>query len=214
VIQQYPNHKLKASLSVLADRLCGLVALIAMFMATVLLNWRLFYRDEDAKFFTSIAAVMLVSTVILLFLWWITTLTFVKKLSFPFKRFSEKSNRMGQIFPELIKSPNLVLLGVISSILALSMHFATYFCASQAFSLRVTLWNILTIMPIVDTIILLPITFFGVGLRETLFENLLGSLYGIEYGDAVLASLGGFVLQALVALLGGLMIPWISLKKD
>jgi hypothetical protein len=26
--------------------------------------------------------------------------------------------------------------------------------------------------------------------------------------------LGGFVLQALVALLGGLMIPWISLKKD
>ena len=213
VIQKYPDQKLKASLSVLADRLCGLVALIATFTATVLPNWSLFYSDPHTRFFTSVAAIMLSATVVLLFLWWITTLNPIKNLSLPFKRLSERPAQMGEIFSELTKRPRLVLLGVMSSAVALAMHFTTYFCTSKAFNIKVSLCDILTIMPVVDTIILLPVTLYGVGLRETLFEGLLGNLYGIDYGSAVLASLGGFGLQAFVALLGGLMIPWISLKK-
>ena len=214
IIQKYPDQKLKASLSVLADRLCGLVALVATFTATVLPNWKLFHSDPHTRFFTSLSTIILCSVVVLLFLWWITTLKPIKNLSLPFKRLSERPDRMGEIFSELAKRPRLVLLGVTSSALALAMHFTTYFCTSQAFNIKVSLCDILTIMPVVDTIILLPVTLYGVGLRETLFESLLGSLYGVDYGAAVLASLGGFGLQAFVALLGGLMIPFISLKRE
>lgn len=213
VIQIYPDKKLKASLSVLADRLCGLVALVAIFVVTILPNWQLFYSHPHTRFFTNIAIVMLGSVGGLLVLWMVTTLPSIKKLSLPFKRFSEKPDRLAEIFPELAKHPKLVVLGVIASMLSLLAHFTTYFCTSQALGIQVSLGNILTIMPIVDTVILLPITLFGVGLREALFENILGSLYGVDYGSAVLASLGGFGLQAIVALLGGLMIPLISFKK-
>jgi hypothetical protein len=213
VIQIYPNQKLKASLSVLADRLCGLVALVAIFVVTVIPHWKLFYSDPHTKFFTNIAVIMLGSVMILMLLWWMTTLPFVKKQYLPFKRFIEKPDRLSEIFPELAKRPKLLVLGVIASALSLLAHFTTYFCSSQAFGINVSLGNILTIMPIVDTVILLPITLFGIGLREALFENLLGSLYGIDYGSAILASLGGFALQAIVALLGGLMIPLISFKR-
>lgn len=213
VIQIYPDQKLKASISVLADRLCGLVALVAVFVVTVFPHWQLFYSNPHTKFFTNVAVIMLGSVVTLLFLWWTTTLPFVKKQFLPFKRFIEKPELLSEIFPELAKRPKLLALGVLASVLSLLAHFTTYFCTSQAFGVIVSLGNILTIMPIVDTVILLPITLFGVGLREALFENLLGSLFGVPYGSAVLASLGGFGLQAVVALLGGLMIPLISFKK-
>ena len=214
VIKIYPDQKRKASLSVLADRLCGLVALVAIFVMTVLPHWQLFYSDPHTKFFTNIAFVMLGSVIILLVLWWVTTFPAIKNLSSPFKKFREMPDRLSEIFPELAKRPKLVLFGVIASVLSTLAHFTTYFCTSQAFGINVSLGNILTIMPIVDTLIILPITLFGVGLREALFENLLGSLYGVPYGSAVLASLGGFGLQAIVALLGGLMIPLISAKTE
>jgi hypothetical protein len=67
-----------------------------------------------------------------------------------------------------------------------------------------------TIMPIVETLILLPITLYGVGLRETLFEHLLGGMFHIPHGAATLTSLGGFGLQAAVGLLGGLLIPFTT----
>jgi hypothetical protein len=68
-------------------------------------------------------------------------------------------------------------------------------------------------MPIIDTITMLPITLYGIGLRETLFKHLLGGLYGIPNGSVVMASLTGFALQAAVALLGGMAIPWCSIKN-
>ena len=63
-------------------------------------------------------------------------------------------------------------------------------------------------MPVVDTLVAIPITLFGIGLRETLFQELLGTIYSVPGGAAALISLGGFGLQATVSLLGGLLAPF------
>ena len=66
------------------------------------------------------------------------------------------------------------------------------------------------IMPVVDTLVAIPITLFGIGLRETLFQELLGAIYSVPGGAAALISVGGFGLQATVSILGGLLVPFTS----
>ena len=112
------------------------------------------------------------------------------------------------------RHPRAVLLAVALSIVALLAHFSTYWLSSRAFGLPLSPEDILIIMPLVDTLTMLPVTLYGIGLRETLFESLLGGIYGIAPGAATLASLGGFSLQALVALSGGLLIPFTTPPKQ
>ncbi|MCX8494468.1 MAG: hypothetical protein ORN23_09620, partial [Chthoniobacterales bacterium] len=61
-----------------------------------------------------------------------------------------------------------------------------------------------------DTLVAMPITLFGIGLRETLFQELLGTIYSVPGGAAALISLGGFGLQATVSILGGLLVPFTT----
>ena len=65
-------------------------------------------------------------------------------------------------------------------------------------------------MPIVDTLTMLPVALYGLGLREALFNVLLGTFYGTPSATATLISLGGFGAQAVVALLGVFFLPFIK----
>ena len=68
-------------------------------------------------------------------------------------------------------------------------------------------------MPVVDTLTMIPVTLYGLGLREALFTVLLGEFYGIPAGTSTLVSLGGFSAQALVALSGILFLPFVRLLR-
>jgi hypothetical protein len=65
-------------------------------------------------------------------------------------------------------------------------------------------------MPIVDTLTMLPVALYGLGLREALFNVLLGTFFGTPSAAATLISLGGFGAQAVVALLGAAFLPFIK----
>jgi glycosyltransferase 2 family protein len=216
LIRLYPGRKLRAALSVLADRLCGLVSLVLAFSATMLFRHHLFNFDPHTQSLLRAASLLLGSVVILVFLWWLTTMRPVRALWLPFDTFRKKADRLRYVFPLLTSSPRFLAAGILTSCAALAFHFSTYFCSARAFNIQVKLVDIFTVMPVIDTLILLPITLFGVGLRETLFEQLLGGMFGVPQGAATLASLGGFGLQATVALLGGLLIPFTtpSLKNQ
>ena len=109
--------------------------------------------------------------------------------------------------------PRPVFTAIALSYAALLAHFTTYWFSVRAFGLPLSPGDIFAIMPLVDTLTILPVTLYGIGLRETLFEYLLGGLFGVAPGAATLASLGGFSLQAAVALLGGLLIPFTAPRK-
>ena len=212
VMRLYPKHRLRAALSVLADRLCGLAALVLSLGISLTFRRSLFVFDPSAHAILNAATMMLGSVVVLVLLWWLSSLPLLHTLWFPFTpaRIQKRAIRMGRVFSSLTRQPKLVAAGLLTSIVALAVHFTTYFFSARAFKLPLSLMDIFTVMPVVETLILLPVTLYGVGLRETLFEHLLGGMFHIPHGAATLTSLGGFGLQAAVGLLGGLLIPFTA----
>ncbi len=214
VMRLYPKQRLRAALSVLADRLCGLTALVIALSLSLTFRRHLFAFDPSAYAILKVATWMLGSVVVLVFLLWMSSLSRLQKLWFPYApaRIKKRALHMGRVFSSLTGSPGFVAAGVFTSIAALAVHFTTYFYSARAFKLPISLLDIFTVMPVVETLILLPISLYGIGLRETLFEHLLGGMFGIAQGAATLTSLGGFGLQAAVGLMGGLLIPFTMPK--
>lgn len=215
IARLYPNRKMQAATSVLVDRLCGLVALILAFALTASFQYRLFASNPHTHAMLRSCAIMLAVVVFLLFVWWLTTIPRINALRTPklIEPMRYRFDRFGSFFKELARHPRLLAVAMLVSVIALAAHFTTYFMSAKAFALPVGLPEIFTVMPLVDTLILLPISLYGVGVRENLFELLLGGLFGLSQGAATLTSLGGFVLQASVALLGAASVPWAKSEQ-
>ena len=85
-----------------------------------------------------------------------------------------------------------------------SSFFCTYYCVARALHASISFWDMSVILPIVNTIIALPISVSGVGVRENLYVTLLGDLCGIGKAQAVSISIVGFVSSVIFyGLLGG-----------
>ena len=94
------------------------------------------------------------------------------------------------------------LLAIAVSEVSLLTFFAAFYCAARAFQASVSLGDIFAVMPVVTVITALPISINGVGVREKLFEQLLGNLSGVPAEIAVLASLTGFLMFVFWSLVG------------
>jgi uncharacterized membrane protein YbhN (UPF0104 family) len=211
VIRLYPRSKLRVSLTVLADRLCGLVALVVAFAMVTSFKYQLFEGDPHTKAILNAATMTLGSVVIMVSLWALFSIWRPsKKIWQPLEPIRKVGDRLGLVFPMLAGNPKLLAYAIFVSFPSLACHFTTYYFSMRSFNILIRLSEVFTVLPIVDTLILLPVTLFGIGLREALFEQLLGGLFGVSLGAATLASLGGFGLQAAVAILGGLMIPFTT----
>jgi uncharacterized protein (TIRG00374 family) len=93
-------------------------------------------------------------------------------------------------------------------VLALCVHmlvFSTFYFSARAFTDALGLTEIFSVMPIVNTITSLPISLQGVGFRETLFQNLLAALDRTPAAIAVLISMGGYLVTVAWSLVGGLV---------
>jgi glycosyltransferase 2 family protein len=211
VMRVHPTRKLRAALSVVADRLTGLVALFVTLIFPLLRRSE-FAANHETLAILGAAGTVLLGGFVLVFVWWMTTWPGLheKWIHLAPRRIRPQAVRFGHIFAWMGRSPRPVFAAIGISVFALLAHFSTYWCSVRAFGLPLSPIDIFTIMPLVDTLTMLPVTLYGLGLRETLFEYLLGGLFGAAPGTATLASLGGFALQATVALLGGLLIPFTS----
>lgn len=209
IMRLHPGRKLRAALSVLADRLCGLFGLLLL-VAIPLARRSDFPADSPALAVLAAAGAVLGGATLLVVLWWMTTWPSLHRrwIHLAPRRIRPQAVRLGRIFEHLGKQPRPVFAGVALSVASLCAHFFTYWFSARAFALPLTPADMFTVMPLVDTLTMLPVTLFGIGLRETLFEMLLGGLFAIPPGAATLASLTGFSLQAAVALAGGLLVPF------
>jgi len=214
VIERFPDKKLAAALSVLADRLCGLAALILALGWTLAKNHGLFLEGRLGGGIVLAAVVFLSGAVLMLGLWWSTTIPALgDRVEARMKKLGLHLRQTGDIFNRMIRSPGAMMAGIGLSALSLAAHFLGYLCSAQAFSSGIGAGVIFSIMPVVDTLTMIPVTFYGLGLREALFAVLLGEFYGIPAGTATLVSLGGFSAQALVALSGILFLPFVRFLR-
>lgn len=86
------------------------------------------------------------------------------------------------------------------TVIAHLAYYTSFYCAGE--SLRAStghaasLADILSIMPLVDTIISVPISIGGIGVREILFQELLGNLAHVPPALAAFTASLGFAIQA------------------
>lgn len=217
--RQFPGSASKLMVSVVADRLCGLVSL-----ALPALIFTFPVREVLSQTSVGKAA--------LHFLWGYLVLA---TALFVFSIFcgTERARRhlpkwmpgrdwmihVSECF-EMLRPSGFGLFGAIAaSVLMLTLHFATFWCIAKGCGADVSLVQTHAVLPIIEAATTVPATPGGLGMREELFRDQLGSLCGTPAGAAVLISLGGFLCGLLWCLAGGIAVTSllprsISLPKN
>lgn len=110
------------------------------------------------------------------------------------------------VFAGAFRQPWMIA-GFFVSAAGTACAYAAYWAAAQALGAAVSPEKMLGLMPVVDAIASLPISLSGIGIREGLLVEWLGSQPGLGAGKALGASLLGFAALGLWGLLGGL---WLA----
>ena len=215
VMERFPDKKLAAAFSVLADRFCGMAALIFSLAWTLAANHGEFFEKGELGPRAVLAAVVFLSgAVLMLGLWWSTTIPALGDwVQARMSGLGARMRQSGKIFNQMAARPGAMLAGVGLSVVSLAAHFLGYSFSARAFETGLGAGTVFTVMPVVDTLTMIPIALYGLGLREALFAVLLGEFHNVPAGTATLVSLGGFAAQAAVALSGILFLPFVRLLK-
>jgi uncharacterized protein (TIRG00374 family) len=92
------------------------------------------------------------------------------------------------------------------SIPAHLFNFLAFYFAARAFGAFTQssgIMDIFTVMPLINTITALPISLSGFGVREGLFAEIFYKLFGTAEGMASIISITGFMMTVFWALVGG-----------
>lgn len=208
----YPAKKVPMAFSILADRLCGSAAMVLTLTAVLVWRRDFFSASGLAGGMVLGAAVLLGGTTLMVGLWGVTTIPALRRFMSRRRSFlSAHFMESGDSLIQLVQRPGAILRGIALSVISLGAHFLCYYFSARAFDAGLGVGQVFSIMPVVDTLTTLPIALYGVGLREVLFNELLGTFFGIPAAMATIVSLGGFGAQALVALSGIGFLPFVRL---
>jgi len=83
--------------------------------------------------------------------------------------------------------------------------FGVFYAAARALKAGVSTLDLITVMPIINTVASLPISVGGAGVREGLFQTFLNTLCGIPIPVATVISLTGAAIVLFWGLLGGVV---------
>jgi uncharacterized protein (TIRG00374 family) len=201
-----PRQKTRATLSVAMDRILGMLSVLFLAGLSIAVRFRWLSRSDATLHIVYLVLALLgVGCVSVLLLFSAVHFGLLRRLPkrMPFRSAIADSGKALQLYG--------AHLGVMSVAFAITVvahivYYLSFYCAAQSLhgtrSASLSVTDMLSIMPLVNTITALPISFGGVGVRETLFQELLGNLAHVPPAiSAVTASLG-FVVQASWGLLG------------
>jgi glycosyltransferase 2 family protein len=198
------KEKAAAFLSIVLDRIMGLLALAFVSVVVVIWKWDILMSTADAKWLLATIALILGGS-----LGVIAAAVVVAALRLENRLPERLPLRRGIVDLAIatrhyVKAP-LTLVAVFGiSVAAHLLMFSTFYFSALAFKARLSFADICSVMPIVNTITAMPISLQGVGWRETLFERLL-ALYGTPEAVAVLISISGYLISVAWSLVGGVI---------
>ena len=200
-----PEQRAGIILAVVMDRLLGLLALIIM--ATVFLAWRyqwLTQTHETTSLVNGFTLILFAAGGAISFVFVAVQLRLVDRLPAHMPGRTKFVELAGAIMLYTRAWP-LTLAGIGISAVGHSSFFFTYYFASNALRAGVSFVDMTVLLPIVNTIVALPISLSGVGVREGLFTTLLGNLCHVPPGQAATISIIGSICTVFFyGLLGGL----------
>lgn len=207
LMRDLPGRRMAIAMAVTTDHLAGLVSMALLFFAITVSR------------FDALTAQSLLGKGVIHFAWFylggglaMVVLIFVFA-SPPVHRRIHANDRFAR-WPLLRKVPETYdfyrrnwrqpVAGLLVSFAMLGCYFSSYYCGMRAVGGNAGYGQVMSAMPVIDSISGMPVSIAGVGVREKLFETLLHDLAGIPPETAVAASLAGFTCNSAWALLGAL----------
>ncbi|MEO8205410.1 MAG: flippase-like domain-containing protein [Chthoniobacterales bacterium] len=208
------NRKTTSLFSVLLDRISGFGALIVASVLFITLRYEwLMQSPVVARLIYFVFAFLSGAALVLGFSFVISVTKIQHRLPkrIPFRKGLVDIADAYSVF--FLAWRGSLLAGFLSFIMLMCYFLTFYFC-SQSVRAGIGFMDFFAIMPAVDIITALPISLGGLGVREQLFETLLGQLCGTATATALLISLGGFLLNAVWSLLGACFLPFYHVKNS
>ena len=213
-----PGAKVAGSLSIVMDRLLGLLTIVFLVGLVLVMrfNW-LTQVPETAQLAYLALALLGGGFFCVALLFSLARSDRVREVpkAIPFRNSIEKFGQALEAYREHFV-PTLIAFAI--TIISQLAYYTSYYCAGaslhQSSARTPGLLDILSIMPLVNTFTAVPISFGGVGVRETLFQHLLGHLSGVREPIAVLTASLGFTIQAMCGLLGGAIYLFWRPRRD
>jgi len=205
IFREAPDKKTSGFVSIIVDRVVGLMALILIALFFVALKFSWLTGDEvAARYVYGLIFILAGAVGGLGFVSVIAWLDLAQKLPawIPLRaKFIEVSDAL-RVYG---RTPMVLLQAFLLSFAGHFGMFLSFYLLAKAFGAAIAWFSFFAIMPIISVYTSLPITFGGLGVREKLFEDLLGKLAGVPADIGVLIGSAGFVVLILWALLGGVI---------
>jgi uncharacterized protein (TIRG00374 family) len=217
IFKEVPGKKASAALSIVLDRLLGLVSILVLAALVVSFRFAWLNRYQQTAHITYLALGLLTASA-LFAIGLLVAVGFglLKRLpgKFPFRKGIVKAGAAVTLYAS---RPGISVAALGLTIVSHCAYYLSYYCAAASLhrsaGMTPALLDFMSIMPLVNSITGVPISFGGVGLRETLFQKLLGDLAGMPLAPAALAASLGFAIQASWGILGGLAYVLISFQE-
>jgi hypothetical protein len=210
-----PRQKVGATLSIAMDRLLGLLTLLFLAGISLSLRFDALTRSSPSRHIVYLTLTLLsVSFVFVVLLFWLAGAGLLRELprATPFRKLIiESGEALLRYRTHFLTTAFAFLITVVAHL----AYYTSYYCAAESLHLAAhrpaSLVDILSIMPLVDTIVSMPMSLGGVGVRETLFQELLGNLSHVPPAIAALSGSLGFLNQAAWGLIGAAI--FVAAKK-
>lgn len=204
-MRETATKKSAAFLSVLVDRIVGLLALILVTCVLCALNFReLTAHPVTAALLSSLAVILGGSLAVVVAGFLVDRLQLAHKLP-AWLPLHAKILEMAAAFSVYARDGRTLLATLAISVPAHLLIFSAFYFAARAFTDALSVMNVFSVMPIINTITALPISLSGVGVREGLFKQMFGTMFGIPENLAVVISLMGFAITLFWGLVGGVV---------
>ena len=206
VFKLAPGRKIGATPSVAMDRVLGLLTLLFLAGMSLSLRFNALTRSSSSLHIVYLALALLgASFVFVVLLFWLASAGLLSELPkvTPFRKVIIESGEALRRYRTHLVTMAFAFLITVAAHLA---YYTSYYCAGESLHASAghaaSLADILSIMPLVDTIVSVPISLGGVGVRETLFQELLGNLSHVPPVLAAFTGSLGFMNQAVWGLVG------------
>ncbi|MDR3404412.1 MAG: lysylphosphatidylglycerol synthase transmembrane domain-containing protein [Chthoniobacter sp.] len=209
LLKETPGKRTVALLSVLVDRLVGLIALTVFAAVLIAADWQwLMSSTEVSKYVWPALIILGASFAGLHGAYLVTHRGWIHRLParMPGRDKIAELALAYNLYGRAWK-PTLAAFGL--SFIAHLAYFSVFYCTGQAMrhpGIRMpTFGELCAILPIVNTLSAMPISLGGLGVREGLFNIFLSRLCNVRGTDAVLISSTGYLLTFCWGLIGGVL---------
>lgn len=198
------NNKAAALLSVFMDRVIGMMALIIISLGFLYFRYDLLsHSPASSALLTTLLWLLAAAVVVIVVMFVGSALGWVHYLP----KWTPLRGRIVEVSAAChmyAKGWRQTIWAFLVSFPLFAMFFITFYCAARAFTDKLGLVDVFSVLPIVAVITAIPISVSGIGLRESLFVSLLAP-FGVGAAVATLISVTGFLINTVGSLAGGLV---------